>query len=91
VIPSTTPAGPVATTTHYGPYGQLHEAHDAVLSWCRTNGYTRAGPSWEVYGHWKDEWNSDPAKIRTDIFYLLVPNGTRAAEQDAATGRDIGN
>jgi hypothetical protein len=34
-----------------------------------------AGPNWEVYGHWTDEWNSDPAKIRTDVFYLLVANG----------------
>jgi hypothetical protein len=28
-----------------------------------TTHYTLAGPNWEVYGHWKDEWNSDPAKI----------------------------
>lgn len=91
VIPSATPAGPVAATTHYGPYGQLHEAHDAVLSWCRTNGYTRAGPSWEVYGHWKDEWNSDPAKIRTDVFYLLVTDGTRAADPGAAAARGNGD
>jgi hypothetical protein len=31
-----------------------------------------AGPNWEVYGHWKDEWNSDPSKICTDVFYLVV-------------------
>jgi len=30
-----------------------------------------AGANWELYGHWLDEWNSDPSKIRTDIFYLL--------------------
>lgn len=30
VVGSTTPAGTVATTTHYGPYALLHEAHDAV-------------------------------------------------------------
>src|SRR2546423_563741 len=29
VVPSATPAGTVATTTHYGPYGQLHAAHEA--------------------------------------------------------------
>jgi effector-binding domain-containing protein len=48
-------AGLVATTTHYGPYGQLHEAHEAIRSWCQNNGYTSASPNWEIYGHWKDE------------------------------------
>jgi hypothetical protein len=27
--------------------------------------------SWELYGHWED----DPAKLRTDVFYLLRPVG----------------
>jgi effector-binding domain-containing protein len=72
VVNSATPAGLVAITTHYGPYSQLHEAHEAIRLWCRDNGYTLAGPNWEIYGHWKDEWNSDPAKICTDVFYLLV-------------------
>ena len=71
VIASATPCGLVATTTHYGPYGQLHLAHDAIRSWCKNNGHTPAGPNWEIYGHWKDEWNSDPSKICTDVFYLL--------------------
>src|SRR5579859_7097832 len=30
VVGSATPAGPAATTTHYGPYGLLHEAHEAI-------------------------------------------------------------
>ncbi len=72
VVGSVTPSGPVATVTHFGPYGQMHKAHEAILTWCKSNGYQLAGPSWEIYGHWKDEWNSDPSKIRTDIFYLLV-------------------
>jgi hypothetical protein len=71
VVGSATPAGLVAATTHYGPYGQLHEAHNAIRRWCGANGHTLAGPNWEIYGHWKDEWNSDPARIRTDVFYLL--------------------
>jgi hypothetical protein len=37
-----------------------------------------AGPSWEVHGHWKDEWNSDPTKICTDVFYLVAPGGAAA-------------
>src|SRR5262249_51100215 len=34
VVDSATPAGPVAATTHYGPYGLLHEAHAAIRRWC---------------------------------------------------------
>lgn len=84
VVASATPAGLVATATHYGPYGRLHEAHEAILAWCRAQGHTLAGPSWEVYGHWKDEWNSDPGKIRTDVFYLLVAEGAGSAEAGPA-------
>jgi effector-binding domain-containing protein len=71
VVASTTPAGHVATATHYGPYGQLGAVHQAIQHWCRSNGLKLAGPSWEIYGHWQDEWNSDVNKIRTDVFYLL--------------------
>lgn len=69
VEPLETPSGLVATTTHIGDYGALSFAHDAVHAWCRANGRTQAGPSWEVYGH----WNPDPAQCRTDIYYLLAP------------------
>ena len=71
VVPSATPAGVVATATHLGPYQQLHQTHQAILRWCVANGHAPAGPNWEVYGHWRDEWNSDPAKIATDVFYLV--------------------
>jgi len=73
VVGSTTPAGLVATTIHHGPYQQLHAAHEAIRQWCATNDYTLAGPNWEIYDHWQDEWNRDPTKIRTDVFYLLSP------------------
>ena len=79
VVGSALPMGLVATTTHYGPYGQLHQAHEAIRNWSRTNGHAPAGPNWEIYGHWKDEWNSDPAKIRTDVYYLLVEDGSSPA------------
>jgi effector-binding domain-containing protein len=78
VVGSATPAGLVATATHFGPYGQLHQAHDAIRAWCQANGYTPAGPNWEIYGHWQNDWNSDPSKIRTDVYYLLVADGTTA-------------
>jgi effector-binding domain-containing protein len=84
VVGSATPAGPIASTTHFGPYGQLHQAHEAILRWCASNGHTLAGPNWEIYGHWEDAWNSDPTKIRTDVFYLLVADGSADAEPGAA-------
>ena len=71
VVRSATPAGAVAWTTHFGPYGGLGAAHDAIRGWCAANGRQLAGPSWEIYGHWLPEWNSDPSLIRTDVFYLL--------------------
>ena len=79
VVGSGTPAGLVAATTHYGPYALLKNAHDAILRWCRRQGHTPAGPNWEIYGHWQDDWNRDPSKICTDVFYLLAPNGSSAA------------
>ena len=63
----TTPSGRAAMTTHVGDYGQIGEANAAILAWCDANGRERAGPSWEVYGH----WDNDPSKLRTEIYYLL--------------------
>ena len=64
---SETPAGDVATTTHWGDYAGLGVAHDAVVAWCRAERHSLAGVSWEVYGHWDD----DPSKRRVDIYQLL--------------------
>jgi len=64
------PAGRVATTVHLGPYGRLGDAHEAIREWCAQQGQCRS-VSWEIYGHWQDSWNSDPSKIRIDVFYLL--------------------
>jgi len=67
VICSGTPGGTVALTTHVGSYTQLGAAHDAVMAWCRQNGHEIVMPFWEIYGH----WDNDPAKLRTDVVYLL--------------------
>jgi effector-binding domain-containing protein len=67
VVCSSTPAGLVATTAHFGPYDHLGDAHKAVHSWCAAHGHTLAGPSWEIYGHWTD----DLTQLRTDVFWLL--------------------
>jgi effector-binding domain-containing protein len=87
VVASATPAGLVATTTHFGPYRLLHEAHEAIRRWCASNGHPLAGPNWEIYGHWKDEWNSDPSRICTDVFYLLAADGGSAVKPVAAPDR----
>jgi effector-binding domain-containing protein len=71
MISSATPAGYVATAAHLGPYRTLGRTHEAIRYWCAAQNRTLAGPSWEIYGHWVKEWDSDPAKIRTEIFYLL--------------------
>jgi effector-binding domain-containing protein len=71
VVRSATPAGTVASATHFGAYGGLGAAHDAVRAWCRANEHRLAGPSWEIYGHWQPEWNDDPSRIRTDVYWLL--------------------
>jgi hypothetical protein len=41
-------------------------AYAAVEAWCATNG-RKSGATWEVYGDWDD----DPTKRRTDIYFLL--------------------
>lgn len=75
VVPSSTPAGTVATTAHLGPYHLLGAAHEAVRAWCADHGRAAAGPNWEIYGHWTD----DPAQLRTDVFYLLDEPGAPGA------------
>jgi effector-binding domain-containing protein len=72
VVHSATPAGLVASTTHFGPYRDLSSAHDAVHEWCRASNHRLAGPKWEIYGHWQPDWDADPSRIRTDVYYLLA-------------------
>ena len=72
VVRSATPAGKVASTTYLGPYGGLGAAHGAIREWCKANGHHLAGPNWEIYGHWLPEWDADPSKIRTDVFYQVI-------------------
>jgi len=67
VFCTNTPAGEAATTVHRGPYAGLRAGHEAVRAWMAANGRESAGWSWEVYG----DWNDDPAKLETGIFYLL--------------------
>src|SRR5580765_948210 len=74
VVPLETPHGIAAMTAHHGDYARLGEANAAILAWCRVNNRLRAGPSWEVYGH----WHADPAQLRTEVYYLLQATGVGA-------------
>jgi hypothetical protein len=72
---SALPAGPVAHAVHLGPYQDLKRTHEAIHEWCDANGYEPLRPCWEIYGHWLKEWDNDPSKIRTDVYYLLRDGG----------------
>ena len=67
IVPSSLPRGLAAHTIHRGNYAGLGEAHDAIAQWCRTNGHTPSGTRYEVYG----DWDEDPAKMQTDVYWLL--------------------
>jgi effector-binding domain-containing protein len=69
VKPAATPAGEVASTAHFGDYSRLAGAYQALDQWCASNGRRPAGVNWEVYGDWDD----DPRKVRTDVYFLLEP------------------
>jgi len=64
---TSTPSGDVATTAHYGEYSDMAGAYAALEQWCQDSGRRAAGVNWEVYGDWDD----DPAKRRTDVYFLL--------------------
>jgi hypothetical protein len=39
--------------------------------WCRANNHRLTGPNGEIYGHWQREWDADPSRTRTDVYYLV--------------------
>src|SRR5262245_46405099 len=65
------PAGLVATTTHFGPYARLGDAHSEIRQWCAERGHRLSIVCWGSYGHLEESWNDDRSKIRTDVFQLL--------------------
>ena len=67
-----TPAGEAISVAHYGDYAKMAPAYAALERWCAANGRERTGVVWEVYGDWDD----DPAKVRTDIYFQLKPAST---------------
>ena len=76
VVCSQLPAGRVATIRQFGPPSQLAEAHAELRRWCAEHGHRLTGVSGEIYGQWDESWNTDPAKIQTDVFYVLAEPGS---------------
>jgi effector-binding domain-containing protein len=67
VVPSQLPHGDVATAVHRGDYAEMDRTHRAVNDFIAANDLVRLGPSWEIYGHWRE----DPSELETEIHYLV--------------------
>jgi effector-binding domain-containing protein len=67
VVSGTLPGGRVVATTHRGRYEDLASAHAAIIDWCERHGLERAGPRWEIYGHWSET----SANQEVEIYHLL--------------------
>ena len=76
-----TPAGEVATTAYFGDYSEMAPAYAALERWCESHGRRPTSVSWEVYGDWED----DPLKRRTDLYFLLDPLPSASAPQRASS------
>lgn len=63
-----TPSGTAATIAHLGEYSEMEPSYTALERWCADHERQKTGVSWEVYGDWED----DPAKRRTDIYFGLT-------------------
>jgi effector-binding domain-containing protein len=66
-----TPAGLVATVSHFGDYAAVGAAYAALERHCQEHKLARTPISWEVYGDWSD----NPAEQRMDVYWLLAAPG----------------
>lgn len=66
VQPSTLPGGPVAETTHIGPYDGLRPAYEALHAWIAEQGGVPASDPWEVY-YTDPNTQPDPSTWRTVV------------------------
>lgn len=77
------PAAWVAHAVHRGTYDRLGETHRAIQNWCAAHGHRRGGERWEIFTPWQEEWNAEPAAIRTDVYHVLERDARRAARPTA--------
>lgn len=82
VIPSALPGGPVAVTTHIGPFDEMERAYTAVFEWVAEHGGDPTADPWEVYLS-DPSREPDPRQWRTEIVMPLAVDD-RACEN----GRD---
>jgi effector-binding domain-containing protein len=68
VVPSHLPGGQAAMAVHRGDYAEMGRTHQAVTDYIAAHGLVRVGPSWEIYGHWRE----DPSGLETEIYYLVL-------------------
>jgi effector-binding domain-containing protein len=68
IRPVLTPEGEAAIAIHVGDYAGMRTTHEAIHAWARDQGRSFAGTSMEIYG----DWTNDPAKLETEIVYLLA-------------------
>ena len=69
IVCSRTPSGRAARAVHVGDYAELPRINMALVAWCQEHGHALAGRSWEIYG----DWDENPGKRRTDVYYLIAP------------------
>ncbi len=67
VVGDTLPGGPVATTTHTGPYDKLPDAYAAIEQWIEAQGLAAAGAPWESYVTDPTDY-PDPKDWKTEVF-----------------------
>ena len=66
----TLPPVTFASTTFQGPYDKIGEANTAVAAWIRDNGYTYAGPSFNIY-HVSPHETDNPEEFITEVCYPI--------------------
>ncbi len=70
IIANTLPGGPVATTTHAGPYDQLTEAYAAIEEWAKAEGQVLGRGMWEVYVTDPADY-PDPKDWKTEVHWPI--------------------
>jgi len=70
VLAETLPGGHVASTIHFGPYDNLHDAYAAVEEWIAANGFRQRGAPWEAYLNDPAD-HPNPQDWKTEVYWPL--------------------